>query len=577
MNSLRKIWLFFDRKEKKQFIYLLFFVLIATNLEIIGISSFLPIVVAIIDYEAIISYPYFKEISQNFTQNEVIYFFLGCTILIYIIKNGFLLIFLWFQNRFNLNIQLKLIEKLYKSYLNIDYLFHLKNNSASLITNIQSNVSHAKFYIATYFKLIVEIILLVGIFLFLIFIEPYSTIITSIFCLILTGILFIYTKNKLRKNGELKIAHETNINQLLISSLHGIKEVQVSNKQDVFNKNLYNEYKDLNKLELNYIILTSLPRIFLEVIGVFSFVVFIVILIYRNQSPNEIIPIIALFSVSFIRVLPSVVNIVQNLQYRKYHKPAFDLIFKELEMLKKSNFIDKKIKSQISEYNNNKKIEIVFKNFYFKYPNYQKNILKNVNFKINPGELLGIIGSSGTGKTTFVDNILGLLKPTSGQILVNDRDIHLNIQQWQNKIGYVSQSIFIMDKTIEENIAFGIKKDEINKNLLEKVLINTNLKDLNDKLISSTNPYVGENGARLSGGQRQRIGIARALYRDPTLLILDEATNSLDKNNENKILELIKKLKKEKTIILISHDKDTFKYCDRIISLNNGYIDEINL
>ena len=576
MKSLIKIWSFFNKKQKIQSIYLLFGVLIATNLEIVGISSFLPIVAAIVDYDRIKDYPYIAQISQNLSQKEFIYICLVSTMAIYFTKNLFLLIFLWFHTRFNLNVHRSLINKLYSTYMNIDYLFHLKTNSAQLLTNIQSGASHTKFYIDTYYKLIVEIVLLISIFLLLLIIEPYSTLVTSIFCLTMTGILFFYSKNKLLQNGKLKIVHEANINRLLISSLHGIKEVQILDRQDGFEKNLNQQFVDVNKLELNYIILTSLPRISLEVIGVFSFVIFIVVLLIQNQSPSDIIPLIALFSISFIRILPSVVSVVQNLQFRKYHKPAFELIFDELKMLKKANFIDKKDKFQISEFNK-KNIDIVFDKFFFKYPNFEKNILSNINLKISHGEVLGIVGSSGSGKTTFVDNLLGLLKPSAGTILANDKDIQINIHQWQKKIGYVSQSIFIMDASIEENITFGIEPEKIDKKLMEYALNSAKLIELNQKLSNSTNPRVGENGVRLSGGQRQRIGIARALYRNPSILLLDEATNSLDKDTENQILDVIGNLKKEKTVILISHDKNSLRYCDRIISLNNGYIEEINL
>ena len=576
MKSLIKIWSFFNKKQKIQSIYLLFGVLIATNLEIVGISSFLPIVAAIVDYDRIKDYPYIAQISQNLSQKEFIYICLVSTIAIYFIKNLFLLIFLWFHTRFNLNVHRSLINKLYSTYMNIDYLFHIKTNSAQLLTNIQSGASHTKFYIETYYRLIVEIVLLISIFLLLLIIEPYSTLITSIFCLIMTGILFFYSKNKLLQNGKLKIVHEASINRLLISSLHGIKEVQILDRQDGFEENLNQQFVDLNKLELNYIILTSLPRISLEVIGVFSFVIFIVVLLIQNQNPSDIIPLIALFSISFIRVLPSAVSVVQNLQHRKYHKPAFELIFEELEMLKKANFIDKKDKQQISEFNKIK-IDINFDKLFFRYPNFEKNVLNNINLKIDHGEVLGIVGSSGSGKTTLVDNLLGLLKPTAGKILANDKDIQLNIHQWQKKIGYVSQSIFIMDASIEENIVFGIEPEKIDKKLMEYALSSAKLIELNQKLSNSTNPRVGENGVRLSGGQRQRIGIARALYRNPSILLLDEATNSLDKDTENQILDVIGNLKKEKTVILISHDKKSLRYCNRIISLNNGYIEEINL
>jgi ABC-type bacteriocin/lantibiotic exporter with double-glycine peptidase domain len=186
--------------------------------------------------------------------------------------------------------------------------------------------------------------------------------------------------------------------------------------------------------------------------------------------------------------------------------------------------------------------------------------------------MVGIVGSSGAGKTTFVDCILGLLKPTSGKILCNDLNIHSNIYKWHEKIGYVSQSVFLLDATLEKNIAFELENGPIDVNLMKYALNGAKLLDLNNKLSKSKNPNVGENGSRISGGQRQRVAIARALYRNASILILDESTNSLDKKTESEILDLVANLKKQKTVIIISHDKETLKNCDRILSINNGSV-----
>lgn len=576
MTSSKKIWKFFSKKQKKQSFFLIIFILVVTNLEIIGISSFFPIISAILDYNSLAKYTFIYNFSQNYTQKDFIYISLFLLIIVFLIKNITYLFLVWFQNRFVLNLELDLVGKIYNLYLNSDYLFHTKTNSALLVRNINTEVSNTKFYINTNFNLLVEFLLLIAIFLIMVFLEPHATIITSGLVGILTSILYIFTKKKLNTLGKNKITYSGNVNKTLLSSLQGIKEVQIHDKQDVFYSSFMETFKKLNKLQLNFVILTSMPRVFLEVIIIFSFVTFVLVLMYTNQNLTEIISVLAIFSISFVRILPSITKIVQNLQFRKYQKPSFDLIFNELEMLKKINLIKKNNIIEIKEFET-RELEIIIDDVSFDYPDTEKKILNKINIKINHGEMIGVIGSSGAGKTTFVDCILGLLKPTSGGIFCNNINIHSNVCQWQKKIGYVSQSLFLLDATLEKNIAFELENRPYNENLMMYAINSAQLLDLKNKLNNSIDSNVGENGIKLSGGQKQRIAIARALYRNASILILDEFTNSLDKKTESEILDLVASYKKEKTIIIVSHDKEVLKYCDRIISINNGSAKEINL
>lgn len=567
---------FFFKKTKIRIFFLIIIILIVTNLEIIGISTFFPVIAGIIDYNSLEDYPFIYNFSKNFSQKTFIYLCLSMLIIVFLIKNFLTIFLIWFQNRFVLNLQLDLVNKIYKIYLNIDYLFHTKTNSAYLIRNINTEVSNTKFYINTNINLLVELILCLAIFSFLVYFEPYAILITTLIVGILTSILYIFTRKKLHILGKDKIIYEGLVNKTLISSLQGIKEVQILDKQQDFYQSLKIFFKKLNKLQLKSIMLTSMPRIVLEVVVVISFVTLLLVLTFIDKNLAEIIPILTIFSISFVRILPSVAKIVQNLQLRKYQKPSFDLIFNELDNLKKINFVSRNDKLNAEVFNSTE-LQISINDVSFNYPDSEKKILDKVNLKIKHGEMVGIVGSSGAGKTTFVDCILGLLKPTSGKILCNDLNIHSNIYKWHEKIGYVSQSVFLLDTTLEKNIAFELENGPIDVNLMKYALNGAKLLDLNNKLSISKNPNVGENGSRISGGQRQRVAIARALYRNASILILDEFTNSLDKKTESEILDLVANLKKQKTVIIISHDKETLKNCDRILSINNGSVKEIDL
>jgi ABC-type multidrug transport system fused ATPase/permease subunit len=576
MTSSKKIWKFFTKKQKKQSFLLIIFILFVTSLEIIGISSFFPIISAIIDYNSLAKYSFIYNFSQNFSQKDFIYLSLFLLFLVFLIKNITYLFLVWYQNQFVLNLELDLVSKIYRIYLNSDYLFHTKNNSALLVRNINNEVSSTKFYINTNFNLLVEFFLLIAILLIIFFLEPIATLITVTLAAILTSVLYFYTKQKLNNLGKNKITYSGNVNKILLSSLQGIKEVQILDKQDDFYFSLSETFKKLNKLQLNFIILTSIPRVFLEIIIIFSFVIFVLVLIFANQDLTKIISTLAIFSISFVRILPSITKIIQNLQFRKYFKPSFDLIFNELEMLKKINLVKKNNLTQIKEFEVNES-DIIIDDVSFNYPDTKKKILNKVSIKISFGEMIGVIGSSGVGKTTFIDCILGLLNPTSGTIFFNNVNIHSNIRQWQKKIGYVSQLFFLLDTTLEKNIAFELENHPPNENLMEYAINSAKLLDLKNKLNNSIDPNIGENGIKLSGGQKQRIAIARALYRNTSILILDEFTNSLDKKTESEILDLVASFKKKKTIIIVSHDKQVLKYCDRIISINNGLTKEISL
>ena len=307
----------------------------------------------------------------------------------------------------------------------------------------------------------------------------------------------------------------------------------------------------------------------MEFLGILTFLIIFYFLIGQSSDPKNVLPEAGVFFVAFFRMMPSANKILVSIQSLNFAKVSIDLLEKEL--INSQNNISKNIITNNDDFKFEKQIEI--ENLYFKYRDENKNYdLFNLNFKIKKGEILGLTGPSGSGKSTLVDLILGFYNPTQGSIKVDGKNINLSLSSWQNIIGYVPQSIFLIDDTIKENITLSDNSIKIDnqrlKNATEKSELNPFINNLDGKLET----VVGERGSRISGGQLQRIGIARALYKKSKLLIFDEATNALDKKTEEAILQTIFELKKDYTSIIVSHDKDCLKKCDRVITLNQGRI-----
>jgi len=317
--------------------------------------------------------------------------------------------------------------------------------------------------------------------------------------------------------------------------------------------------------------LGSLPTLFFEILAVGSLVAVIAILSLRNIDIISVLPIIGLFSFAFIRLIPSVTAIIKCLQEIKFRVPAVDVIhaeFQNLNSMSKDTGHDKKYKNEHIDFN-----YLSVENVNFSFPGKKNiNVIDGTTMKINKGQAIGITGPSGSGKTTLINLILGLLKPNAGQICINGEDIYLNLVSWRNLVGYVPQSITLIDASIKENVALGIENDDINQDKVWSVLGDTNLDMFVKGLPKQLDTLIGENGMRLSGGQRQRLGLARSLYRDPKVLIFDEATSSLDIKTEKRITNEIMKMSGKHTLIIVAHRISTIKDCDVIYYLKDGKI-----
>ena len=404
--------------------------------------------------------------------------------------------------------------------------------------------------------LISEIILIIIILIFLTFLNFKIILICAIFVLF-AFVFYFFTSKKIERFGLIRIENEKQKTQWVQQPLHGIKETIVHNKKDFFYKKYLNhETKSINILK-KYFLFLDLPKITLEFFAILTFIT--IIFVFRNSELKSLIPTIATFGFASYRILPSINRIINSLQRINFSTKALNEVIKDFSMSSLKNENKNKIKF---------KKNILLKNINFKYKN--NFVLKNLNLRIKKNTFIGICGKSGSGKTTLANVLLGLLSPSKGNIFVDANKIDKNnLRNFQNILSYVPQNVFLFNGSIQENISMENKNENVDKKKLNNVIKLSKLNEFIKNLRGKYKSKIGEDGINISGGQKQRIGIARALYRSPDIIILDEATNSLDKKTENEIIKYLKKLSNTKTVILISHNTEAIKHCDEIYELKN--------
>jgi ABC-type bacteriocin/lantibiotic exporter with double-glycine peptidase domain len=563
----KKVYSILNKKEKIGSFFLLFLIFITIILETFGIASFFPLMSAIVD-ENYFSNPFYQRVSaflgiESIDLNLFFIFFIS----FFIFKNIYLVFFAYWQQSFTNKISLRISNDLYSSYLHKNFSYHLKSNSAFLIRNIQESTSIDAVFLRI-LSLINEFFLIAGIIILLFYVNFIATL-SIIIIVILTLFIFnLFTKGTIKSFGEKKFNMNARYMQNLFEGMHAFKEILLFNKKNFFIKNNFKYRKRLLDYQLIFSIISYLPRALIEIIAIISILILLNLLVKNQGTIQEIIPIVGVFSASAFRLFPSALKIFSALQSFNYVKPVIDNIEKEIRnRLIETDYNEKK------DLNENQEIvfenEINISNINFQYLT-GKILLTNVNLNIKKGTTVGIIGKSGAGKSTFLNIFTGLLKPTKGSILVDSIDIATAMKLWRKKIGYVSQDIFLLDSSIAENIAFGMPKENIDYNKVKNCIILAELDTYIRELKEGLNTTVGEKGVRISGGQRQRLGLARALYHEPDILILDEATNSLDINTENTILNTLKNLKNKFTILIISHHKNPLMIADVVYELKSN-------
>ena len=567
-----------NKNQIKFFYLILLLTFVSIGLDLIGIGVFIPIINSLLEQDIYLQKNFLNKYVNYLREysdiNIYILLFIPL-ILIFLIKAIFQIIFTWIQNVFVNQILYTQSTTLYRLYIKQDYIFHSERETSSAVRNILSEVNNFQYYVLLLINITIEFLFILIVFVFLIFFEPIITISCFLFFSIFTLSYYFITQSSFTKWGSAKIFHSNIFIKTILNGFSGIKEIKIFGVENRFT-NIYE--KNIKKYSY-YVLLTSffssIPKIIIEFLTILLMSIVLLFFVQKGQDTNMAMAKLAIFAVIIFRLMPAFNRLNYSLHNLKSLSPSIKNVSNEFSKLRKNlleqNLLNQNLKKINFKYNNS----INFKNLSFKYKSSDKYIFKNLNFSLKKNSMIGILGPSGSGKTTFVNLITGLIKPNNGQILVDDfQDINDDISSWQLKIGYVSQSIFLFDGTLEENISFGSENEIIDQSKLLNCIKLSQLDKFIREQKDGLKTLIGENGAKISGGQAQRIGIARSLYRDNEILILDESTNALDEETEKEFFKSLMILKGNRTIILISHNKENLNNCDKVYNVKNETISD---
>ena len=570
----KKLSYIFSKRDKYKIALLLCIMVAGSFLELLGVAVFQPFVNIIMMPDSIQENPYLARIYQMFgcstTESFLTVVALGI-IVIYVVKN----VYLWVEQnlimKFTYGMQQKLSTRLLTTYLSEPYTFHLNKNIAELQRSMQEDTGLFTQVLMHTLQLVAEVVvcIVLGVYLFTV-----STSITVVIVglLILCVVLFTkITKRFTEQLGKEAQVYKGKLYQWVNQSLGGVKEVKVLNREEFFVSS-YKKYYGLyiKGVRINRL-LSITPKYMVEAVCMTGLLIAIIIkLNFGHGELENFIPQLATFAVAAFRLLPSVGRINEHVNNILYAVPSVDLIYGDLKGIE--DYQESKGEEEGKEWSFEH--GITAKHITYAYPNTDTNVLEDANCVIPKGKTVAFIGSSGAGKTTMADIILGLLAPQRGKILVDDIDVFKNLTMWHHQIGYIPQVIYLSDDTIRNNIAFGIHEDQIDEEAVRTALKKAQLAEFVDTLPDGLDTIVGDRGVRLSGGQRQRIGIARALYHDPEILVLDEATSALDNETETAVMEAIESLQGSKTMIIIAHRLTTIQNADIIYEVGDGKVTE---
>jgi len=571
MPLFKKAWLLLSHDQKMYVIFIFIMMFIAMILESISVGIAIPLISILLKGEVDTSFFSYLFTFGRPTGENLIYIGLSITFLVFLIKNLALMFNLWHQKKFLRKITIEFTSRLFKHYLRSDYIFFLQKNSAHLYRNLTDIIGTFVDYINRYMVLLSEIIVFIGIIFILCYVNFLTTIIVLFSIGVVSFLIYILTIKKITFFGKERNVIGGELNKHLFQGMASAKDVKILDREDDL---IYQVDKNLFKMtKINHLMqfINGIPRLLFEVLIVCVFVTLVFLLLGTKKDMIEIIQYLGIFAIASFRIIPGATRIFSSYQMISYDEPAIKILLQEFSL--KDNSYEKK-NYQLNDCDTSLTFqkEINLKNLSFSYPIRKEFSLSNISMTIRKGDFVGIIGETGSGKSTLVNLLIGLLKPSEGRIEVDELNINSKLPEWHKKIGYVPQSIYLIDDTIRKNIAFGLREDNIDDVLIQKAVEHASLNQFLNDLSDGIETIVGEKGIRLSGGQQQRIGIARALYRDPEILVLDEATSSLDQSTEKKIMESIQFLKRKKTLIVITHRLSTVKNCDKIFFIDKGRI-----
>lgn len=585
VGLLQKIAYLFDRRQLWQLAGLAVLILIGGTLETLGVSMMVPVVDAVMEPDQFMQKSYVKEIAAFFhiqTARQLIIGMLLLLIALFIIKNAYLLFQIYVQNTFVTRNRNRMISRVMREFLNRPYEDYLGADIPTVFRLTDSDIPNAFQLILVLIQMITEIVVAVSICIVLVLVvSPLISIGCGLLFLGMTLVITKVLKPRLNAIGRKNQEIQSRIAKWRIQSIYGLKDVKVLHREEFFVRNYYESGAIGANVARNYAVMNNAPRLLIETFFIVAMLTFILVFALQGGDFTTLFSKLTAFAVAAVRVMPATNRINTYLSEIAYAQPCLDYLY---ENLTESMKLD--VNGSVTGLSGGKAEEkpplsltdkISLDHISYTYPNTDKPIFTDAHMEVKKGQSVGIMGPSGAGKSTIVDILLGLLHVQEGTITCDGRNVFENYPSWLAKIGYIPQSIYLIDESIRDNIAFGIDADKIDDERIWEALEEAQLKQFVEELPEGLDTTIGDRGVRISGGQRQRLGIARALYYHPEILVFDEATSALDGDTETAVMEAINSFHGKKTMVIIAHRLNTIEKCDVIYKVENGKITETTL
>ena len=584
-SLFQKLNYIFDKKQKGSFVVLAVMILIGGVFETLGVSMLIPAVNAIMQpdlvREKIEKFPalshFLTQDLQLNTDAKLLCALFGFLIGLYVVKNLYLLLLAYKQNRFIARARNDMISRVMREFLNRPYEEYLGADIPTVFRITDGDIPHTFSLVLALLQLMTECVVSLFLVIYLIRVNWQMTLLLMLVLALLTLWNARVLKKKLNAIGKRNQDIQSRIAKWRIQSIYGLKDVKVLNRQDFFIRNYYESGKVGAELATKYAVLNNLPHLVIETIFMATILGFMMALLTSGQNLSAFLPQLMAFGVAAIRVMPSANRINTYMTEIAYEQPSLDFVYENLTDAMKTNKKMAAERAKVAGGALHLEKEIRLEGITFRYPDGDRNIFTDASMVIPKGKSVGIKGASGAGKSTIVDILLGLLHVQKGEITCDGANIFSNYESWLSQIGYIPQSIYLIDESIRDNIAFGIDEREIDDVRIREVAAEAQLLEFIDSLPEGLDTKIGDRGVRLSGGQRQRIGIARALYHNPEILVFDEATSALDNETEAALMGAINSFHGRKTMIIIAHRLNTIENCDLIYEVKGEKITRSSL
>jgi len=565
----------FDKRQKTWIVVLFIMMLIGAALETIGIGLFPTVVTSIMDADSLKENGIVIILCNllNIELDDAVLFIILGLMVVYLIKGAFLLFQNYAQYRFVFNNRYRMQREVMERYLDRNYSYFLEISTGEVINALTSNVTLIFELLNITLNFFMELVVVVVMLVAIVFVSPVMAIGIGLILGILAFGIDKVIKPRMRSAGDEFHSFNIMANKWILQSIEGIKDIKVGQREGFFVDNYTKYGKKAANAQRKQQFMICIPRIAIESVSMASMLALMAILYVTGDDFNKILPELSAFAIAAVRLVPGANRMSTYRNQMAYYIPMLDNVVDFIKDARENDSFEDNAVSNVTNIEAyHVRNECGLDNVSFSYENSSELILNNVSVSIPIGKSIGIVGTSGAGKTTVVDIMLGLLKPTKGRVLADGVDIEDCYSGWLSCVGYIPQTIYMLDDSIKNNVAFGVAIEEIDESKVHIALEKACLLDFIDTLPNGMDTQIGERGIRLSGGQRQRIGIARALYNDPDVLFFDEATSALDGETESDIIDSIEKLHGEKTLIIIAHRLTTIKKCDMVFRVENGKI-----